>query len=262
VEPVAHVFGPGTPAERCVMVRPLVVEGVKEEQFQVLLGIDVLHAVGACLDMSACRLTYQANRPGLQGHCAFTMCVPASLLLTSAAPEPPLLASSALPALDELYPLVPLEPPGLASLYVLTAAEADELGLASSGDGDLEDEPPAREELAQLDVISPLAPPPAALPLVPTELHFLAAPPPPLLPAPGRRTPRIPDLDPPATAPPTAWQPPFRRLGAPSGQASETRVPGHSAGGGPRPPRPPPTSSPHGWRCRQRSWRPSSGGWG
>jgi hypothetical protein len=113
-EPVAHVFGPGTPEERCIMVRPLVVEGVKEEQFQVLLGIDVLHAVGACLDMSACRLSYQADRPGLRGHCAFTMSVPASLLLTSAAPSQP--AASAQRALDELYPLVPLDPPGQAAL--------------------------------------------------------------------------------------------------------------------------------------------------
>ena len=222
------------------MVQPLIVDNVKESQFQVLLGIDFLREAGVCLDMQRCRMTYdlppaisQLQQPPGRGVCAFSMTPPSSLLFTEATQQPGMRHAATTGG-----------PP--ANVHSATVGAMQQLDVICP--------------LAPLDV--PQQPPPAALPLVPTEPHFLAAPPPPLLPAPGRGTPQIPDLDPPATAPTAAWQPPFRRLGAPSGQASEARVPSHSAGGGPRPPRPPSASSPHGWRCRQRSWRPSSGGWG
>jgi hypothetical protein len=133
--PVAHILNPGTAEERVVVLRPLIVANVKEEQFQVLLGIDFLHAAGVSLDMSACRLSYMVDTAGRLGSCAFTMAVPSSLLLTETSSTRPTLGlHSSADELGNLYPLAPLVPPHHVSLYVLTSEEPTTSVTTSSGD--------------------------------------------------------------------------------------------------------------------------------
>ena len=117
-DPVAHVLNPGTDQERVVWMRPLIVNNVKEEQFQVLLGIDFMHAAGVTLDMAACRLWYDVEPAGPRGLCGFTMTVPSSLLLTAAGGVPPSPGPCS-STVSVLYPLAPLDPPQQVSLYVL-----------------------------------------------------------------------------------------------------------------------------------------------
>ena len=125
------------------MMRPLIVDNVRESQFQVLLGIDFLQEAGACLDMQRCRMTYdlppattQFQQPCGRGACEFSMNPPTSLLFTEAAQQPSVHqaattagppaamhagADGAVQQLDVIYPLALLSTPQQAYLYVVSS---------------------------------------------------------------------------------------------------------------------------------------------